>query len=197
MWVAGWGELPGQLVVVSGPSGAGKSTVVRRALGRRELASLTLSVSATTRAPRPGERDGVDYHFFTREQFQVSRDRGEFLEWAEYNSQLYGTPARPVFARLASGGSVVLEIEVKGALQIRASAPSALFVFIRTPTFRTLEGRLRKRGTDDEATILRRLVKAREELAEAHWYDVQLINDDLDRCVNELVVALRPDSFEG
>jgi guanylate kinase len=190
MWVEGWGQLRGQLVVVSGPSGCGKSTVIRRALEHPGI-NIQLSVSATTREPRPGERDGVNYHFLSREEFEAARRSGEFLEWAEYNDQLYGTPARPVYEALASGRSVLLEIEVQGALQIRNAAPSALFVFIKTPTFRELERRLRRRGTEDEPSILRRLRKARAELAEAHWYDVQLINDDLGRCVEEFLVALK------
>jgi guanylate kinase len=190
MWVAGWGQLKGQLVVVSGPSGSGKSTVLRRVLERAGL-DLRLSVSATTRPRRPGERDGVDYHFLTPEEFLADRERGDFLEWAEYNGHSYGTRARPVYEALAAGRTVLLEIEVKGALQIRSSAPSSLFVFIRPPSFRALEERLRRRGTEDEGSTLRRLRKAREELAEAHWYDIPIVNDDLDRCVEELVDALR------
>jgi guanylate kinase len=190
MWVNGWGELKGQLVVVSGPSGSGKSTIIRRALEDPGI-NVELSISATTRGRRAGEQDGVDYHFLSGEQFDAARDRDEFLEWAEYNTHLYGTPAKPVYEALASGRSVLLEIEVQGALQIRDSAPSALFIFIRPPTFRELERRLRRRGTEDETAILRRLRKARAELAEAHWYDIQLINDDLDRCVEDFLVALK------
>jgi guanylate kinase len=190
MWVNGWGELKGQLVVVSGPSGSGKSTVIRRALEDPGI-NIQLSISATTRERRPGEQDGVAYHFLSREQFDAARARGEFLEWAEYNNQLYGTPAKPVYEALASGRSVLLEIEVQGALHIRNTAPTAFFVFIRTPAFRDLERRLRLRGTEDEASLLRRLRKARAELAEAHWYDVQLINDDLDRCVEDFLLALK------
>jgi guanylate kinase len=189
MWVEGWGDLPGQLVVVSGPSGCGKSTVIRRALECGEV-KAELSVSATTRAPRPGERPGVEYHFLNTEEFQSAREAGEFLEWAEYNGHFYGTPARPVYESLAAGRGVVLEIEVQGALQVRKHAPTALFVFIRTPEFRNLEARLHGRGTENEAVIHRRLCKAREELAEAHWYDVQLVNDDLDRCVGQFTRLL-------
>jgi guanylate kinase len=152
---------------------------------------FALSVSATTRPPRKGERDGVDYHFLGEEAFRQAVDRHEFLEHAEYNGFRYATPARPVFDALAAGRSVLLEIEVQGALQIRRTAPSALFVFIRTPTFQMLEERLRQRGTETESALNRRLCRAREELAEAHWYDVQVINDDLDRCVEKFVSALR------
>jgi guanylate kinase len=190
MWVEGRGHLPGQLIVVSGPSGCGKSTVIRGALGRADL-DVQLSVSATTRERRPGERDGVDYYFMDRDAFRGHVDRDEFLEWAEYNANLYGTPAVPVFDALAAGRSVILEIDVRGALQIRHLSPTALFVFIKVPDFRTLERRLRLRGTEDEPAILRRLRKAREELAEAHWYDVQLVNDELDRCVQDFIIILK------
>jgi guanylate kinase len=197
MWVAGRGELKGQLVVVSGPSGCGKTTLIRRALKHPAMNGLMLSVSATTRPPRPGERDGVDYHFMDLEEFRKARDDKKFLEDAEYNGHCYGTPEKPVFNTLAAGGSVLLEIEVKGALQVRNIAPSAFFVFIRTPTFRILEQRLLRRGTEDESTVQRRLCKAREELAEAHWYDVQLINGDLDRTVEEFVAALHSNGCGG
>ena len=190
MWVEGRGDLPGHLVVVSGPSGSGKSTIIQRALTRTELA-VQLSVSATTRERRPGERDGIDYFFTRAEEFEAACDRGEFLEWADYNRHLYGTPAKPVYEALAGGKTVLLEIEVQGALKVRESAPSALFVFIRTTDFRTLEARLRGRATDSEAAILRRLRRARHELAEAHWYDVPLVNRDLDACVEEFVSVLK------
>jgi guanylate kinase len=196
MWVAGRGELKGQLVVVTGPSGCGKTTVIRRALEHPEMKSLQLSVSATTRPRRPGEQEGVAYHFMSVAEFEAARDR-DFLEWAEYNGHYYGTPAKPVLDALAGGKSVLLEIEVKGALQIRAAAPSAFFVFFRAPAFRVLEQRLRARGTEDDATIHRRLKKAREELAEAHWYDVQLVNDDLDRCTLEFITVLRLNGCGG
>ncbi len=190
MWMAGRGELKGQLVVISGPSGCGKSTLIRRALGHPALRNYDLSVSATTRPQRPGEQDGMDYHFMSVADFEAARD-SEFLEWAEYNGHYYGTPAGPVLDALAAGRSVLLEIEVNGAKQIRSTAPSSFFLFVRTRTFRVLEQRLRQRGTEDDATIHRRLRKAREELAEAHWYDLQLINDDLDRAVQQFVSALR------
>jgi guanylate kinase len=196
MWVEGWGHLPGQLVVVSGPSGCGKSTIIRSALDRPGLA-VQLSVSATTRARRPGETQGIHYYFMDVDQFEAMRDRGEFLEWAEYNERYYGTPAIPVYQALSAGRSVLLEIEVNGALQVRRHAPGALFVFIRTPTFRALEERLRARGTEDDATILRRLRKAREELAEAHWYDVQLVNDDFDGCLDQFVQVLKDNGCGG
>lgn len=151
----------------------------------------TLSISATTRAPRPGERDGVDYVFKTEAEFLAEEREGHFLESAVYNGNRYGTPAPPVFEALALGKTVLLEIEVQGALHVRRTAPSALFVFIKTPTFRDLERRLRGRGTDSESTIHLRLLKAREELAEAHWYDVQLVNDAFDNCVGSFITLLK------
>ena len=160
MWVEGRGNLPGQLVVVSGPSGSGKSSVIRKVLNQGEL-NLTLSVSATSREPRAGEGEAINYYFKSKNAFREAIDRGEFLEWAEYNDNYYGTPAAPVLERLEAGGSVLLEIEVAGALQIRERFPSAFFVFLRTPTFRDLEDRLRARGTETDAQIFRRLKKAR------------------------------------
>jgi len=196
MWVEGRGHVPGQLVIVSGPSGCGKSTVIRRALERTDL-KVRLSVSATTRAIRPGERHGVDYFFHEREVFQASVQRSEFLEWAVYNDNFYGTPAGPVYDALAEGQSVLLEIEVQGALQVRERAPSALFLFIRTPTFRVLEERLLARGTETDDAVFRRLRKGREELAEAHWYDLELVNDDLNRCVEDFVKVLKSNGCGG
>lgn len=190
MWVEGRGDLPGQLVVVSGPSGSGKSSLLRSVLSYPSL-NTRLSVSATTRPPRPGEVPGLDYHFMTREAFLESKKQGGFLESAEYNDRLYGTPAKPVYEALGQGHSVLLEIEVQGALQVRRQAPSALFVFIKAPSFRELENRLKWRGTETDATLINRLRRAREELAEAHWYDVQLVNDNLGRCAEELIAILK------
>ncbi|MFO0908414.1 MAG: guanylate kinase [Isosphaeraceae bacterium] len=200
MLVEGRGRLPGQLVVVSGPSGSGKSTVVRRALDRglrRKPGTLRLSVSATTRSMRPGETEGIDYYFLEHSAFEAAIGRNEFLEYATYNDHLYGTPARPVIESLASGETILLEIDVQGAIQVRRHTPGALFVFIRTPTFRVLEDRLSGRGTETELSLFRRLRRAREELAEAHWYDVQLTNDDLNRCVDEFLAVLESHDCGG
>jgi guanylate kinase len=189
MWVEGWGHLPGRLVVVSGPSGSGKSSLLRRALRLPGL-SARLSISATTRPPRPGEREGVDYFFHDRAEFLAGQARGEFLESAEYNGHLYGTPAKPVFEAMKRGECVVLEIEVKGAMQVREKAPLALYVFVDVPDFACLEERLRNRATEDDATIHRRLVRARWERDHAHCYDVRILNDDLDRAAKELAAVL-------
>ena len=180
---------PGRLIVVSGPSGSGKSTLVRRVLDRPEL-RVGVSISATTRPPRLGERPDEDYFFTTREQFDRDRALGAFLEWAEVHGHLYGTPAAPVLAALARGICVILVIDVQGAFQVRERLPEALLVFIQVPDLIDLETRLRARATDDDATIRRRLDNALGELTLAPRYDVQLINDDLDRAVEALVALL-------
>ncbi len=185
----GWDELPGRLVVVSGPSGSGKSTLVRRVLTRPEVA-VRLSISATTRAPRLGEEPGRDYLYLSREAFEGARARGEFLETAEVHGNLYGTPVGPVRADLEAGRCVLLEIDVQGGLIVREKVPSALLVFIHAPNLDELEGRLRARATEDEATIARRLTNARRELEQTSRYDKQVINADLDQAVDDFVMLL-------
>jgi guanylate kinase len=182
-----WSHYPGKLFVVSGPSGSGKSTLVRRAIGHPRVRAR-LSVSATTRPVRPDERPGIDYHFFARDDFEAQR--GDFLEWAEVHGNLYGTPAAPVRESLAAGECVLLEIDVQGALQVKRRIPAAILVFINVPGFEALEARLRTRGTDSESAIQRRLTNARLEIAQAGHYDVQLLNDDLDRAVEALVALM-------
>jgi guanylate kinase len=189
MWVEGWGDLPGHLVIISGPSGSGKSTLVRRILDRPDVRA-TLSISATTRSPRPDEVHSVNYYFVSNEDFLDLRDRGDLFESAEFAGNLYGTPKGPVLETLQAGGCVILEIEVQGALQVREHVPSAFFIFIDAPRFWELEKRLRARGTETEAVIHRRLVRARWERDHAHCYDVILINDDLDQTVERLANLL-------
>jgi guanylate kinase len=178
---------PGRLVVISGPSGSGKSTLVRRLLERPDL-RLTVSTSATTRAPRAGEVPGRDYHFLTPEEFEGIR--GELLESAVVHGHHYGTPAGPVRRAIEQGTCVVLVIDVQGGFQVRARVPDALLVFIRVPDLDVLESRLRARGTDTPATIEKRLANARRELELASQYDVQVVNDDLDRAVEQLAAIL-------
>lgn len=193
-----WLDLPGKLIVVSGPSGSGKTSLVRRLAARKELAdSLKVSVSATTRAPREDEQHGHEYFFLTRAEFEAMRDRGDMLEWAEVHGNLYGTPANPVRKSLEQGMCVLLEIDVQGALSVREQVPSALLVFINTPTFEILESRLRFRSTDDEATIARRLHNARWEVDQAHRYDHLIINDNLDRALGELLALLSSQGCGG
>jgi guanylate kinase len=184
-----WSTLPGRLIVVSGPSGSGKSTLVRRALGRPGVRAR-LSVSATTRPPRPGEEAGRDYFFLSRESFEEGRAQGDFLESAEVHGHLYGTPAEPVHQALAAGECVLLEIDVQGALLVRRRVPAAVLAFVNVPSFAELEARLRARATDSEATIQRRLANARRELEQASLYDHQLMNHEIDRAVDDLVALL-------
>ena len=178
----------GLLVVIAGPSGVGKGTVHARV--RALLPDAVLSVSATTRAPRPGEEAGVDYHYVTRERFQELIDSHALLEWAEYAGNRYGTPSEPVAAAVAAGHVVVLDIELQGALQVKAQDPTALLVFLVPPSFEELERRLRARGTEEPAALQRRLARAREELAHADRFDVQVVNDNLDRCVAEVLAII-------
>ncbi|MGZ3383743.1 MAG: guanylate kinase [Isosphaeraceae bacterium] len=182
-----WTNLPGRLIVLSGPSGSGKSTLVQRLLERPGL-RLEVSISATTRPPRAGERSGRAYVFLSAPEFENIRD--QLLESAEVHGHSYGTPAEPVRKALEQGTCVILVIDVQGGIQVREKVPSALLIFVRAPGLDVLEQRLRARGTDDEASIQRRLANARRELELAKCYDVHLVNDDLERSVDELAAIL-------
>lgn len=178
----------GLLVVIAGPSGVGKGTVHARV--RAALPDAVLSVSVTTRAPRPGERDGVHYHFVDPARFEELTRNDELLEWAEYAGNLYGTPRQPVADAVARGSVVVLDIEVQGALQVKERVPEALLVFLLPPSFDELERRLRGRGTEGDSEVERRLATARMEIATQHEFDVAVVNDDLDLCVAEVLAAI-------
>ena len=167
----------GALFVVSGPSGSGKTTLLHAAL--TAVPGLEFSVSATTREPRAGERDGVDYHFVTREAFAELLRTGALLEHAEVYGNYYGTPRAPVDAALAEGRSIVLDIDVQGAAQVRRAHPEAVSVFVLPPNLAAIEARLRARGLDDAAIVARRVREADEQLAEADTYDYLVMNDDL------------------
>jgi guanylate kinase len=182
------GRAPGLLVVIAGPSGVGKGTVHRHV--RAALDDAVLSVSVTTRPPRLGERDGVDYHFVDPDRFEAMAANGDLLEWARYADNLYGTPLAPVAAAVADGAVVVLDIEVQGAVQVKQRVPEALLVFLLPPSFAELEARLRGRGTEDDATIARRLDAARQEVASSEVFDVRVVNDDLDACVAEVLAHI-------
>jgi guanylate kinase len=174
-----------RVFVITGPSGVGKGTLIR--LLRERVPELALSVSATTRAPRPGEEDGVDYHFLSDAEFARRVQDGEFVEWAEYSGRRYGTLRSELERHLAEGRPVVLEIEVQGARQVRETRPEAVQIFIEPPDREALKDRLVGRGTDDPAAIARRLAVAEEELAAAGEFQYRVVNDRLDVAVARLV----------
>jgi guanylate kinase len=177
----------GKLVIISGPSGAGKSTVVRRLLEECRL-PLKLSVSATTRAPRPAERDGVDYHFLSKEEFSRRRKAGDFLEWKEVfgRGDFYGTLREETTSGLANGYWVVLEIDVEGTLSVVQQNPEAITVFVDPGSMEELERRLRNRGTETEESIQRRLEVAGREMANSNRYRFRVVNDFVDRTAREI-----------
>jgi guanylate kinase len=179
---------PGRLTVLSGPSGVGKSTVVAHLRDRHP--EIWPSVSATTRAPRPGEVDGETYRFVSAAEFAAMVTRGEFLEWAEFAGHAYGTPRAPVEEHLATGVPVILEIELNGARQVRASQPDALFVFLTPPSWEVLVERLTGRGTEPPEVIEQRLQVATVELAAAAEFDVTLVNDDVESVCARLVTLM-------
>jgi guanylate kinase len=183
---------PGKLVIISGPSGAGKSTVVRELLACGEL-PLRLSVSATTRAPRPGEVDGVHYHFLSREEFARLREAGEFLECKEVFGQgdWYGTLTSEVASGFAQGKWMVLEIDVEGALAVLNERPDAITIFIDPGTPEELEFRLRNRKTDSEAAIQRRLQVAQHEMDQAGKYTYHVVNKTVPQAVQEICDILK------
>ena len=181
----------GTLLIFSGPSGVGKGTVVKELQKRSDR--VRLSVSATTRAPRPEDVEGVTYYFKTMDEFEAMIDRDEFLEYAVYSSNCYGTPAGPVDEMLDAGYDVVLEIEVQGALQVMERRPDAVSVFITAPSFAELERRLRGRGDTSGADLERRLQTARIEYTLAPKYDYIVVNDRVERCADEVMAILAAD----
>ena len=178
----------GKLIVLTGPSGVGKGTLMNEILNR--YPELHYSVSATTRSPRPGEINGKNYNFISRSQFEQLVTQGEFLEWAEFAGNCYGTPREAVFNQIQAGKLVLLEIELAGARQIRNTFPSALSIFILPPSFAELEKRIRGRGQDSEEAISRRLQRAEEEIAAANEFDLKIINDDFEKALNEIEKAI-------
>lgn len=180
----------GLLIVISGPSGVGKGTV-RKALFERPGHNLEYSVSMTTRAPRNGETEGKEYYFVTKEQFEEAIKEGNMLEYAKFVNNYYGTPKDKVIKQLNSGKEVVLEIEVQGALQVKAKMPGAVFIFIAPPSWEALENRLTSRGTEPKEIIEERLLKARNELMVASSYDYIVINDEIENAVDKIIAIIR------
>lgn len=178
----------GRLIVVSGPSGAGKSTVVFKAINGRD--KMCFSTSVTSRKPRPGEVDGREYFFIDAENFEQMVRNDELLEHAVYVGNYYGTPRKFVEDKLADGDSVFLDIEVQGARQVKKKMPDAIMIFLIPPSLGELKKRLESRGTETEETIKGRLARAREEYAEADFYDYIVVNDDIDAAANELLSIL-------
>lgn len=182
----------GLLITLSGPSGSGKGTIVKALLERN--ADTVLSVSATTREPRPDEVDGVHYRFISREEFTRMAQAGEFLEWAEYGGNLYGTPKAPVEELLAAGKNVLLEIEVQGAEKVMKAVPDTVSVFITIPSMGELERRLRGRKTESEDKILARLAIAERELRHAYLYDYVVLNDEIEFAVARIEAIMKAES---
>ncbi len=169
----------GCLLVISAPSGAGKTTLLKRILA--DTPGIGFSVSHTTRQPRPGEREGVEYHFVDQEEFLRLREAGDFLEWAEVHGNFYGTSRSAVQKALERGEDILLDIDVQGARQLRdAGEVPGVFIFIAPPSARALEQRLKDRNTDDPGVIALRLENARQEMKEADWYDYLVVNDILE-----------------
>ncbi len=184
----------GKLIVYSGCSGVGKGTIMEHIL--KTFPELKFSVSATTRAPRPGETHGVEYFFVTREEFNEMIENDGFLEYAEFCDNNYGTPKKAVEERLAQGIDVILEIEVQGGVSVINNFPECVSIFILPPSLGELERRLRKRGTEDDETIEKRLAQAEREIKCAPIYKHQVINGELDLAIEEVISIIRKEISE-
>ncbi|HCF28413.1 MAG TPA: guanylate kinase [Cyanobacteria bacterium UBA11049] len=181
-------QTAGRLIVLTGPSGVGKGTLVRSLL--KSHPELYLSVSVTTRSPRPGEINGKHYYFVSREQFDMMIAQEQLLEWAEFAGNCYGTPRQQVEEKIQQGKWVLLEIELEGARQIRTSFPEAMRIFILPPSMQELEQRLRGRGQDSEEAIARRLRRACEEINAAGEFDFKIVNDNFEIALKDIEAAL-------
>ena len=180
----------GLLIVLSGPSGVGKGTV-RAAIFSKEEQKFVYSISATTRLPRTGETDGVDYFFKTREEFEQMIQNKQLLEYAEYVGNYYGTPLEYVENTLAQGKDVFLEIDVQGAIQVRELMPEGVFIFLTPPDLNELESRIVNRGTDSDEVIAKRMKTAREELELMKYYDYSVVNDTVNNAVQKIEAIIQ------
>jgi len=178
----------GRLIVLTGPSGVGKGTLVQALLQRHP--EIYVSISLTTRPPRPGEINGKQYYFVSRSDFKQMKDTGELLEWAEFAGNYYGTPRKPVEEKISQGKWVLLEIELEGARQVYKTFPLALRIFILPPSLMELEQRIRRRGQDSEEAIARRLHRAQEEINAAGEFDIRIINDNFATALERIEAAL-------
>jgi guanylate kinase len=178
----------GKLIVITGPSGVGKGTLVRSLLTRHP--ELYLSISATTRQPRPGEIDGKDYYFVSKQQFESAIEQGELLEWAEYAGNYYGTPKTSVEEQINRGKWVLLEIELIGARIVKKIFPDALLIFILPPSLEELGRRLRGRGKDSQEAIFRRLERAKAEIEAKDEFNIQIVNDELETAIADIEKAI-------
>lgn len=182
----------GRLFVISAPSGAGKSTLIDRI--RPLFPDMVYSISCTTRQPRGEEKDGIHYHFIARDRFEAMIRNRDFLEFKEVHGQLYGTPAKPVKEVLEQGGTMILDIDVMGAQEVFKRIPKAVGVFVNAPSLEELEKRLRARGTDSEESIRTRMNNAVREIEVGSAFQYQIVNDDLEKAVEELVSIIRKES---
>lgn len=181
--------MTGKLFVISGPSGVGKGTLVNKILEKNK--ELFLSVSATTRNKREGEIDGINYYFKEKEEFAKMADENEFLEWATFCENSYGTPKRPVFDKLNDGKDVILEIEIQGAMQVKKNMPSCVLVFIAPPSKEELINRLKGRGTETEEVIKLRVETATKELKVAKEYDYIIVNDNIEKAADDILSVIK------
>ena len=185
----------GKIVIISGPSGCGKSTVLAEVF--KKLSNYYFSVSATTRKPREGETDGVDYLFISKNRFKKMLERNEFLEHAEYVGNYYGTPIAPIYDNSEAGNTVILDIEINGFRQIKEKLPEAISIFIAPPSLEELERRLRRRGTESEEKIIERMNTASEQLKCAELYDHVVINDEVCRAADEILDIINSEKKRG
>ncbi len=186
--------IKGQIYVISGPSGVGKSTVVKNVICGDE--KILLSISATTRAIREGEKEGINYYFKTVDEFKNMIENNDFMEWANFCGNYYGTPKEKVFEAVENGFDVILEIETQGAMKIMESFPDTKFIFVAPPSLEELENRLRSRGTETEEVLLKRLGEAERELSLAPKYDYIVINNTVKQVTDDILTIIKADRFK-